>query len=530
MENKIWFKICEGERGKRSYVVSESFWNWMRSEIKKSIKYGSKRELVRKIINVTNNQINQRAIENWIYRFGKTDGRKPMIIPDNRIFKINRINGDCIHGYKMFCPVCKISKRVEDCPVPLLWKTDNKGKIYAFNEFWYDFIDVLQNCEQYGLLPSNIRKGFNIDSRVFRKWRNGHTQPHLYSEKEFRFTPENLYWLGIHFSDGHIRNNGSKLSFTWQVGSSNPFQGYWFPQFIQNYMDIFLHKKNRSLTYLQYSKSAKSWFFRTNISSFSPIFAKSLESSNIIERIKNTPTSGYSKNLPKDFVKKISDKEILFQGIMDGDGSYNISDGHGMFIYLSLHPSVNYDFIRELPLVPTTSKDWNKNYGCYEELSGTPLEEIRFAPSSLSSLPKKYSVIDIVNQFEFMLKAAENSIRPDKVHTLIEIIKRISSKEYGEYRSCLEVQKDIRDECRKRNLLKFTKSLEKRFPVLNGFYKSFTPKWAETFTSKASWKEEFWGFFLDGTFLKKKNYPKPKLLDFSEGVPVDFDMTAGARI
>jgi hypothetical protein len=413
--------------------------------------------------------------------------------------------------------------------VPLLWKTDSKGKIYAFNEFWNDFIDVLQNCEQYGLLPSNIRKGFDIDSRVFRKWRNENVQPHLYSEKEFKFTPENLYWLGIHFSDGHIRNNGSKLSFTWQIGSSDTFQGYWFPQFVQNHLELFSHKKNRSLTYLQYSKSANSWFFRTNISSLSPIFAKLLENLTIIKRRKNTPTSGYLKNLPKNFVKKLKNREILFQGIMDGDGSYNISDQHGMYINLSLHPSANYEFIQELPLVPTTSKDANGNYGRYEKFVGKPIQEIRFVPSSLSSLSKKYSVIDIVDQFEFMLKAAENSIRPDKVHTLIEIIKRVSSKEYGEYRSCLEIQKNIRDECRKRNLIKSTKSLEKRFPISNGFYKPFMPKWAENLASKTTWKEEFWDFFLNNGFLEKRNYPKPKLLDFSNGVPVDFNITMETR-
>jgi len=529
MKNKFWFKICRGEKGKRLYVVSESFWNWIEDEIKKSINYGSKRELIREIIKATNNQIKQRAIENWVYRFNKAGARKPIVISEDKISKINRIGENCVHGYKHFCPVCKVSKKIEGCPVPLLWKTDDKGKIYAFNEFWYDFINALQNCEQYGLLPSNIRKGFDIDNRVFRKWRNEHARPHLYSEKEFRFTPENLYWLGMHFSDGHIRNNGSKLSFTWQIGSPNPFQGYWFSQFIQSHFDIFLHKRDRSLTYLQYSKNTNSWFFKTNISSLSPIFAKLLENLGIIKRRENTPTSGYSKKVTKDFVKNLKNKEILFQGIMDGDGSYNISDDQSMYISLSLDPSVNYDFIEVLPLVPTTGKDAHENYGRYEELAGVPMGEIRFAPSSLKSIPKKYSVVDIVNQLDFMIRSAENSIRPDKVHALIRIIKRISSKEYGEYRGCLEIQKEIRDEARKRNLVKLTKSLEKRFPLLNGFYKPFMPKWAENFASKTIWKKEFWDFFLSGEFLEKKNYPKPKLLDFSNGVPVNFDMTMGAR-
>lgn len=528
MKNKFWFDICEGESGKKFYVISESFWTWIKNEINRSSKHGSKAEIIRKIMEITNGKVDERAIHNWIYRFGKADMRRPIIISNENFSKNKRTRDSCTHGYKFFCPACKISKRLEDCPVPFMWKTHDKGKIYAFNEFWYDFIDVLQNCERYGLLPSNIRKEFKIDGRVFRKWRNDHTQPHLYSEKEFTFTPENLYWLGIHFSDGHIRNNGSRLSFTWQVGSSNPFQGYWFPQFIQSYLALFLHKKNRSLTYLQYSKGPKSWFFRTNVSSLSPVFAKFLEKSNIIKKRNDTPTSGYSKNLPKDFVNNLRDKESLFQGIMDGDGSYNISDEHGMYINLSLDPSVNYDFIEELPLVPTTMKDANEKYGRYEESKHMRLGEIRFVPSSLSSLSKKYSVSDIVNQLEFMIKSAENSIRPDKVHKLIKIIERISSKEYGEYRSSLDIQKKIRDEVKKRNLIKSTKKLEKRFPISNGFYKPFVPKWTESIVSKTEWRES-WNSFMNGNFLEKKNYSKPRLLDFSNGVPVDFDMTMAVR-
>jgi len=55
------------------------------------------------------------------------------------------------------------------------------------------------------------------------------------------------------------------------------------------------------------------------------------------------------------------------------------------------------------------------------------------------------------------------------------------------------------------------------------------PKWAEFFASKTTWKEEFWDFFLSGSFLEKKDYPKPRLLDFSNGIPVDFDLTMNAR-
>ena len=293
-------------------------------------------------------------------------------------------------------------------------------------------------------------------------------------------------------------------------------------------MSMFSHKRSRSMTYMSYSKSSKSWFFKTNISSLSPVFAKFLENREIIKKKTDSITTGYLKNLPRPLIKNLANKEVLFQGIMDGDGSYNISPEHSIYINLALNPFIKYDFIDELPIIPISALDMNKKYVAYEKYKGLPLREIRFAPSSLSSLPKKYSATDIVNQFEFMLKAAENSIRPDKVHSLVAIIKRISSKEYGEYRSCLEIQKQIRDEARKRNLIKSAKSLEKRFPILNGFYKPFIPKWTENLISKPE-LEESWNSFAIGDFSEKNNYPKPKILDFSNGVPVDFDMTLNAR-
>lgn len=94
-----------------------------------------------------------------------------------------------------------------------------------------------------------------------------------------------------------------------------------------------------------------------------------------------------------------------------------------------------------------------------------------------------------------MLRSAENSIRPDKVHKLINIIK----------------------------------NLEKRFPISDGFYKPFISKWAESLASKSIWKQESWDFFLNGEYLIRKNYPKREILDFSNGVPVDFDTTLSAR-
>ena len=144
-------------------------------------------------------------------------------------------------------------------------------------------------------------------------------------------------------------------------------------------------------------------------------------------------------------------------------------------------------------------------------------------------MSKKYSANDIVDQIEFMLVSAENSVRPDKVHKIANIARRMCSKKYGEYKSCLEIQSEIRNLMRKRGVIRLTRGLEKRFPVKNGFYKPFIPKWAESFASKNVWKQEFWDFFLNGEYLVKKNYSKPEYLDFSDGVPVNFDMTQIAR-
>jgi len=534
---RYWFRVCKGKKGKRLYVLSKSFWKWIEEQTEK-IKRNemTKMELARNINEISNDKIPTSTAYGWVYHFfsNKSHSRKPIVIPNRDIPKLNDSSdpsvNSCIHGYRYFCPACGINKQnLNGSPVSTVWRTHKKGKIYTYEGFWKDFIDSSKRPEKLGVMPSQVADMFKIDSRVIRKWRTEGVKPQIYTELEFTFNEANLYWLGLHFSDGHLRNNGSNLSFTWQTGSSNPFQGYWYPQFVQSYLHIFSHKKNRSMTYVEYSKATKSWFFKTNISSFSPIFAKFLEKEMIIEKRKNTATSGYSKHLPRDLIKDLINREVLFQGIMDGDGSYNISDNHGMFIYLALDPSVKCDFIEELPLVPTTGKDINEKYVTYEACKGAPMREIRFVPSSLKFVPKRCTVNDIVNQLEFMIKSAENSIRPDKVHKLIAITKRISSKEYGEYRHCLEIQRKIRDEIRKRNLIKMIKRLEDRFPVSNGAYKPFIPKWAETLASSRVWKQEFWDFFLTGEFLEKKGYPNPELLDFSNGAPVDFDMTMSVR-
>ncbi|MFA4887480.1 MAG: hypothetical protein WC595_04665, partial [Candidatus Nanoarchaeia archaeon] len=315
-----------------------------------------------------------------------------------------------------------------------------------------------------------------------------------------------------------------KLSFVWQSGSSNPFQGYWFPQFIQDNLGIFTHKKSRSLTYVTLSKSSNKWSFRTNASSFSPVYAKFLEMHKIIERNKDTPTTSYNKNLPSPLIKNLSDKEALFQGIMDGDGSYNMPDNNGFYISLAMDPLVNYEFIKKLPLIPTTLINKNKEYKKLDPSDEFFGYGMRFAPSSLSSLSAGFSASDIIKSLSFMIKAAENSIRPDKVHELIAIINRISSKDYGEYKNCLPIQKEIRELAIKHKLRIEVKNLEKRYPLLKDNYQPFIPRWTEDLISKRRWKQDMWEFFINGNHLVKGNYPHPKLLDFSNGVPVDFNI------
>ena len=127
-----------------------------------------------------------------------------------------------------------------------------------------------------------------------------------------------------------------------------------------------------------------------------------------------------------------------------------------------------------------------------------------------------------------MIQAAKNSIRPDKVHELIRIINRISSKDYGEYRNCLPIQKEIRDLAIQHKLNTEVKDLKKRYPILEDYYQPFLPRWTENLVSKKKWKEEMWDFFINGNYLVKNNYPNLKRLDFSNGVPVNFDINNSA--
>jgi hypothetical protein len=115
-----------------------------------------------------------------------------------------------------------------------------------------------------------------------------------------------------------------------------------------------------------------------------------------------------------------------------------------------------------------------------------------------------------------MINSAHNSIRPDKVHKLIKIIKVITSKDYGEYRSCLPIQKEIRDTAVKAGLVDKIGTLEKRYPIKNNRYQPFMPKWAENLCSK----NEAWNFFFNKENLAFKIRNKLTDIDFSEGIPL----------
>ena len=108
-------------------------------------------------------------------------------------------------------------------------------------------------------------------------------------------------------------------------------------------------------------------------------------------------------------------------------------------------------------------------------------------------MAKRFSAYDIVKQLDFFIKSAQNSIRPDKVHKLIKIIRIITSRNYGENKNSLTIQKEIRNIALKEKLKEKIKLLEKRYPIKNNKYQPFMTKWAESLCSK----NEAWNFFLN---------------------------------
>ncbi len=511
---KKHYKVLYGEKGKKYYVLSKDFWNYIQSSLNNN-KFKDKRSLGKHIVNITKGNITQRGVDSWFYH-----KRQPIII-DNLETKKYTNNG-CKHGFEYFCPLCEIDKfELTNCPVPLFWTTHSKGKLYVYDKYWDELKYWIDNSLKYGLLLSNIYKYININDREVRSWTKNKHLPKKFSKDEFTFSQHNLYFLGLFLSDGHIRNNGSKLSFTYQVGSNDIFQGYWHPQLIQKILPIFKHKKKISNTYLLIENTWNKFMFKTNVSSISPVFIQYLIRYNLMEKRRKSKTSGWKKNIPKNFLDKINSYQEYFQGVMDGDGHYGIYTSPN--ITLAMTYEIDYSFfIDSLPLIPTLCAPDRKKSVPYIKRKNNWLRSISFAPSSLKNISKKYAILDIVKQLEFFIESAHNSIRPDKVYKLVKIIKRITSSRYGENTNSLPIQREIRDLANKHDLRSKAKMLEKRYPINNNRYMPFLPKWLEPLCSK----NEAWNFFYnkENLVFKKKNKNLEKL-NFSKGIPLNLDIS-----
>lgn len=437
---------------------------------------------------------------------------------------LSRHLSKCEHGLKYLCPACSLRvEYVKDCPVPSIWTTNAHGKIFVYESAWKELKWLFHNAKVMGFSRSDMAKFTGVHERTLRYWKSGCLKPKTYTDDEFEFTRENLYWVGLCFSDGHLRRNGSENAYTWQVGSSDPFQGYWYPHFAQKHLSILRHKNRVSKTYLKFSETYSTWAFHTNVSGISPVFGKFLERKGVIFPRKTSLTTGFKKSLPKKLLTT-KGSEVLFQGIFDGDGFYMINN-NGIQMGLSFDYTQNntHHIIEISPLAPTLLRNSMDETFAYNDYGGNDITEVRFAPSSLSRLEGEPAE-NVANQFEFMIEAAKHSIRPDKVHNLISIIERLASAGYGEYYHCLDIQKEIRNEIQRKRLLGKTEELRKRYPKKNGYFKPFRPKWADKFGSKNTWLGEVWDFFLSGENLECGNYTSKENLDFSRGVPVNFTL------
>jgi len=336
-----------------------------------------------------------------------------------------------------------LTESTTNCPVPSIWKTHNKGKIYIYNKSWNKLLKILKNNKKFGIRKQQISKIIKINEKSLRNWSNKNIKPKIFTKEEFIFTNQNLYWLGLFYSDGHLRNNGSNHSYTYQTESSNIFQGYWYCQILQKFFQIFKHKEKDSITTLRNCNNIL-WTFKTNLSGISPIFIQLLKKG-IINKKYDNKTSGYKKKLSNIFLKDTKNKENLFQGIFDGDGSIQMYN-NSFIIDLALEPNTNIKgLIKQFQLTPTLAIT-NKRNGITYTPNLKNLYSIRLAPTSINKLNQNiYSEKETVNQLEFMLKAARYSIRPDKVYKLIKIINKICSKEYGENRNSIPIQREIRD-------------------------------------------------------------------------------------
>ncbi|MBI2175909.1 hypothetical protein HYU40_00980 [Candidatus Woesearchaeota archaeon] len=507
------YRVLHGENGKRYYALSMNFWRFIRAQFENREFFKTRRDLVRYIIKLTKGEITQRAVEGWVYR-----NRKPLFV--KKLEPESRGYAGCKHGFVYFCALCNLNAtRKETCPVNLFWITHPQGKAYVYEKYWKELKYQVDNALGYGLLLSQLYPKVSTNSRTIRSWKNNKNLPKLFSDDEFSFSKHNLYFLGLYLSDGHIRNNGSPSSFTYQTGSSDIFQGYWCPQFIQRFFPIFENKANLSNTYLTNDTTYGKPALKTNLSSVSPIFIKKLIQFGLIMRRNSSNTSGYKKNIPLEFLKAIGSYHEYFQGIFDGDGTYG-SKGSPL-IDLATSPETDYTHLIAMSgLIPTLSSPDKRHFVAYSKLNQTSsLYMIRFAPASLRRMAETITAGGIVRQLNFFVEAAENSIRPDKVHKLIKIVKVITSSGYGESNNSHEIQREIRALAVKSKLREKAEQLAKQFIIKNGKYQPFMPKWAEGLCSK----KEAWGFFFNKENLvcKIKDNGLMKK-DFSEGIPVDF--------
>ena len=498
------YKILKGPKGKIYYVVSEKFWKFIQKQMNGKM-FKTKRKLAQYISKITDNKIKQKSIENWFYC-----KKKPIVVKNFRI--INSSKNTCKHGFKYFCSICSLNiTKIRDCPAPLFWTTHPQGKLFVYQNYWDELKFQIENINKFGVLLSSMYNKIQADERQIRNWKVGKNYPKIYTNDEFKFSNHNLYFLGLFLSDGHLRNNGSKFSYSFQVGSSDIFQGYWYPQLIQRVLSIFKHKKRISNTYLVIDK--------TYLSSPSPIFIETLLRFNLIRKIHNSLTSGFKKIISNEFLKETKSHFEYFQGIFDGDGSY--SKRGSPLIDLSTSPDIDYThLIDRLYLIPTITTHNKKKFLPYAQRKSNSLYMVRFAPGSLKHLPNKCTSQLIVKQLEFFIESASNSIRPDKVHKLVNILKKITSKKYGENKNSIPIQREVRSLAIEKDFKTKIRKLEERYPIRRGMYQAFMPKWAENLCSK----EEAWNFFFEKENLTFKYKHKFQNLNFSKGIPINHNI------
>ena len=421
----------------------------------------------------------------------------------------------CRHGYRYICLSCK--KNVTShahLDFSLYYITHRRGKRFVYSGYWDELSKIVKNPSRIAASQRELSNFLGIDTRTFRHWRRNQLLPKVFTDAEFTLTPANAYFIGLFLSDGHLRRNGAHHSYTYQVGSKDIFQGYWYPQFIQRFLPLFDHKPKLSSTYLATDKSTGAPYLKTNLSSFSPVFVSYLESLGVVKPKTDSPTSSFVKSIPDFFLKQLPHKEAFFQGIFDGDGFVNVHTSPQISIALS--PDIDYgDLLDSFPLVSTSFVNSRRET---HDATGSAigLFEVKLAPAALGRMSDGYTAGDVVSQLEFLLRSARHSIRPDKVYKLIAFVERICSKNYGENRNSRPIQAQIRDLAIERGVLQQVRNLKKQYPLKDGHYLPFIPDWARELTSV----QDAWEFFFRKEHLCARNLKFGKF--FPSGVSVDF--------